>query len=365
MFYPEESFDLWAVIAGRAPKTGGYKALDDVSLDVCEGRFVGLLGLNGAGKSTLLRVLAGIYEPTQGHSRIDGEVSGIYELGISGNEHLKGIEFADRWLRIQGVSGGRKDKLLGEIQEFSELGEYFHQPMRTYSAGMKVRLYFAVATALPERVFLIDEALTVGDEHFVAKCWRRMRRLVTNGGSGLFATHDWSAVVRLCRYAYVLDKGKVVDSGEPQGVVHRYLGLKAPPASRAKILLEKETCFEACSGKDAEIEIPVEIMEDVPVFVSIAVETFHPGFGWQNMLMSKGRKISEQAGRYRARMVVPGLPLAAGEYVLNVFLMGLPEGGEIYDSRSWTYDNGLKLSVRGRSRKSVAFLPLKRREHVL
>jgi len=365
VFYPEESFDLWAVLAGRAAGARGYKALDDVSLDVREGRFVGLLGLNGAGKSTLLRVLAGIYEPTQGYSYVDGDVSGIYELGISGNEHLKGIEFADRWLRIQGVTGGMKERLLGEIQEFSELGEYYHQPMRTYSAGMKVRLYFAVATALPERVFLIDEALTVGDEHFVAKCWRRMRKLVTNGGGGLFATHDWSAVVRLCRYAYVMDKGKVVDSGEPQGVVHRYLGLQAPPASRAKILLGKETCFEAHSGRKAEIEIPVEIMEDVPVFISITVEAFHPGFGWQNMLIFKGRKVSEQAGRYLARMVIPDLPLAAGEYVLNVFLNGLPEGGEAYDCRSWTYDTGLRLSVRGRSRKSVAFLPLKRREHVL
>lgn len=365
IFFSMGDVSLWRLILKGEVLDDGFRALDDVSLHVSSGEFVGLLGLNGAGKSTLLRTVSGVYSATYGKVSILGDVSGLYELGVSGNEELTGRQFAERWLSIQGIPKKKRHECMDEICEFSELNEYYDQAIRTYSAGMKVRLFFAVATALPERVFLIDEALTVGDEHFVDKCWRRMRERVTQGSSGLFATHDWGAVVKLCRYAYVLEKGQVVDYGRPQGVVQRYLGLETISSDVATFHLQDNCEWQAKSGMDAHFSIPVEIQQDVTVYISATIEIFHPGFGWQNMLHFSGQKVADTMGLYLVDLKIEKLPLAQGEYTLNLFLTSASEGGEAYDCRSWTYDNGLKLVVEGRKRKSVSIFPMLEFQSVL
>ena len=335
----------------------GYKALNDVSLSVPDGQFVGLLGLNGSGKSTLLRTIAGIYSPTSGVISINGAISGLYELGVSGNEELTGREFAKRWLSIQGVTLSQAKNVMDDIHCFSELGSYFDKEIFTYSSGMKVRLYFAVATALPGNVFLIDEALSVGDKHFQAKCWRRLRERLGKGSSGLLATHDWSAILKLCKTAFVLDKGKVVDFGESKGVVTRYLNLKSVETAGGKFLLTSNDSFNLDSHSEIELSIPIRITTETGVSFGFSIEQFREGEGWEHIIQRDVSRLNVQCpGAYSINIQIPSLDLVAGEYSLNLFLSD--SEGRCLDVRSWTYDNDLLLMVHGSKRKGAVSMPV-------
>ncbi|HCU89409.1 MAG TPA: sugar ABC transporter ATP-binding protein, partial [Gammaproteobacteria bacterium] len=190
-----------------------FSALVDVTIEVPKGQIVGILGRNGAGKSTLLRTIGGIYAPDSGQLAIKGSLAGLYELGASYNQELTGRQYARRLFSLFGIKAERMPVLIDDAQEFSELGVRFDDYIFTYSAGMAARLFFAVATADSYDVYLIDEVLAVGDQHFQAKCWRRLRDRLSGGASGLLVTHDWSAVLRLCRRAYILERGRISYTG--------------------------------------------------------------------------------------------------------------------------------------------------------
>ncbi len=189
---------VWRILFGsqRDAKGPVIHALRDISMEVPRGKIVGILGRNGAGKSTLLRLLGQVYSPTSGHIEIFGQVAGLFELGGMGNPNLTGREYAVRYLQFMGAAKRDLDGILDDIADFSELGEAFDQRIRTYSSGMGARLYFAVATVHQHEIYLIDELLSVGDEHFQAKCWQRMRLRLLNGASGVLVTHDWTAIIK-------------------------------------------------------------------------------------------------------------------------------------------------------------------------
>ena len=140
-------------------------------------------------------------------------MSGLYELGLVGNPQLTGRQYADRLLNVHGFSARERAAMIAEIHEFSELEDRFDDPVQTYSAGMGARLYFSTATAGRYDVYLLDEILSVGDQHFQSKCWRRLRDRVSAGAAGMLVTHDWSAILRICETAHILDRGKVLYSG--------------------------------------------------------------------------------------------------------------------------------------------------------
>ncbi len=358
-FVVSDGGSFWKLVLRRNPDRV-FVALQDVTLNVPKGEFFGLLGRNGAGKSTFLRTVGGVYAPSSGVVVVGEALSGMYELGMAGNDLLTGRGFAKRWLSLSGTAGRRASDLLEEISDFSEVGEYFDKPIYTYSSGMKARLFFSVATSLPGQIYLIDEVLAVGDEHFQNKCWRRLRECLADGASGILATHDWTAVLKLCREACVLDRGRIVDRGPSPVVVQRYLGLVPPQAEGGSFARELPGEYRAVSGKDALLMIPVDVKTEAPVLFGCSVESFRRGIGWEHLLHLDLVPVASGPGRYDIGMAIPALPLAPGEYSLNLFLNERSASGSFFplDVRSWTYGNDLILIVEGRPRESVMLLPL-------
>ncbi|HEV2547564.1 MAG TPA: ABC transporter ATP-binding protein [Stellaceae bacterium] len=369
-----KSFDLadvggvWRVILGRGPGAGTqFRALREISLEVPKGEFVGVLGRNGAGKSTLLRTVGGIYEPDQGSVEIAGVVSGLYELGMASSPDITGREYARRFLALNGATGGELRRLVNEVQEFSELDERFDDGVLTYSSGMAARLFFAVASARAYDVYLIDEILAVGDHHFQAKCWARIRDRVAAGASGLLVTHDWSAVVRLCRTAHILDHGCLVFTGPSDAAVRKYLADSATMVQdRAGAQFEETKLprsVQWCSGEKAHLTIPVRIIRPHPVSLRLSIERLSIGTGWEIMFMSRdAHAIGSDPGFYSVDLAIPALPLVPGSYILNLFLTVEPSQQEptrrVLDSRSWLNGEGVEVRVSGRTSEGQVRLPV-------
>ena len=252
--------DLWRVILGHPPEGKAvYDALRHVSLDVRKGEFVGLLGRNGAGKSTLLRTIGGIIEPESGEVRLLDHAIGLYGLGIAGHAQLTGRDFTRRWLELSGMPTAQVKESIEEVADFTELGEYFDRPMKTYSTGMAARVFFGAITAVEAGVYLIDEILVVGDEYFSAKSWRRLRARLAGGASGVFATHDWSSMIKLCNRAYVLNSGEITDSGNAPEVARRYIEMPELTPGYAWFNDGLATELHAVSGQDVEWRFPVTL----------------------------------------------------------------------------------------------------------
>lgn len=205
-----------------------YKwALQGISFQVEKGESVGIIGQNGAGKSTLLKLLTGTTQPTQGSIHISGTVSALLELGLGFHPDFTGRENAVISCQMLGFPHSRIDKLLPEIEKFSELGNYFNQPLRVYSTGMQMRLAFSTATIVCPDILIIDEALSVGDAHFQHKCIQRIRSYKEQGTTILFVSHDPMAVKSICDRAILFDNGTLIQDGRPEDVLNYYNGLIA------------------------------------------------------------------------------------------------------------------------------------------
>jgi lipopolysaccharide transport system ATP-binding protein len=311
----------------------------------------------------LLRVLAGVYTATAGTIWTEGDVAGLFEFGGAVGRSLTGRECARRVLSLQGLDGARLAQVVDEVGEFAELASEYGQPVYTYSSGMTARLHFAIATALQHAVYLIDEILAAGDEHFRNKCWARMRERLSHGASGIVATHDWAALLKLCETTHIMDRGRIVASGPTWQIVRQYLDLPRFPATVARFLDEDPLRYVAASGEDAELVFRVELRESVPVVLGFSVEALRVGGGWEILLLVNNLPVASAAGRYEVALRIPRLPLAPGHYLLNLFLNapGGPEIGRIgpaYDVRGWTYGNPGELVVTGAPRASVLAMPL-------
>lgn len=349
--------NAWRVALGLDGGLPRFQALRDVSFDVPKGQFVGVLGRNGAGKSTLLRIIGDVYTADAGRVSIDGAMSGLYELGLVGNPELTGRQYADRLLSVHGFNIRKRTTMIADIHEFSELGDRFEDPVQTYSAGMGARLFFATATAGHYDVYLIDEILSVGDEHFQSKCWRRLRDRVSHGASGILVTHDWAAILRLCETAHVLDRGEVLYSGQAETAVRRYLygdekGEKFC-AGIARFLGKPSFPAVIKPGDDFVLQAEVKICRPAEVYATFVIERLQPGFGWETALMSrKLTPVSNTAGRYVVEVSVPKLPLEPGSYQACMHLVMQDEHGQriTLDGFSWLNGTGLGVEVAGLAR---------------
>lgn len=330
-----------------------HAALDGVSLQVPRGKIVGVIGRNGAGKSTLLRTLAGVYPLTRGKVVRLGPVGALFELGGMGGVLVTGRQYVRRWLRLQGVPRRQWANLIDEIQEFSELGERLDDRILTYSAGMAARLYFATATSVMNDIYLIDEVLSVGDEHFQAKCWGRVRDRMSRGVSGVLVTHDWAAILRLCEHTYQLEEGRIVASGNSEKVICDYLQLadQLDPEAIARFSPDLPTASHAVSGEVWTFDVGIEQTAPGPVLLNYSIEKLVLGLDWQILFMGSETAVAGDTGQHLARIRVPKMPLPAGSYRLNLFLAGpRPSDGGArvgYDIRSWTTGNSLSLTVEG------------------
>ncbi|MBI4575849.1 MAG: ABC transporter ATP-binding protein [Planctomycetes bacterium] len=206
---------------GRLRPYREFRALDDVSLEVARGETIGVLGRNGAGKTTLLRLISGVLAPSGGQVLRQGRVVSLLELGTGFDPELSGhanIERSAQLLRLDEVLLRRR----AEIAEFTELGDFLDRPVKTYSLGMYVRLAFSLFAFSEADLFVIDEALGVGDIFFQQKCTDQIRAMAESGTSVLFSSHDWSAVQALCTRAILLDRGRLLMDEHPTEVTQAY-----------------------------------------------------------------------------------------------------------------------------------------------
>ncbi|MFQ5929635.1 MAG: ABC transporter ATP-binding protein [Acidobacteriota bacterium] len=224
--YDRPSYKLLELITLRKKQFHReFWALKDIDLEVWPATTLGIIGQNGSGKSTLLQLVAGILRQTRGDCHVQGNVSALLELGAGFNPEFTGRENVFMNGAIMGLTRSQMEERLEKILEFAEIGEFVHQPVKTYSSGMFMRLAFAVAIHVDPDILLIDEALAVGDLIFQHRCTNRIRRLRQDGKTILFVTHDLQAVTRFCDRAILLDHGRKVEDGDPEKVVQRYQAL--------------------------------------------------------------------------------------------------------------------------------------------
>jgi ABC-type polysaccharide/polyol phosphate transport system ATPase subunit len=207
---------------GRVKRHREFWALREVSFEVEKGTTTGIVGANGSGKSTLLQIITGTLEPTHGAVFIEGRVAALLELGAGFNMEFTGLENVYMNTALMGFSRRETDRRLKEIERFAEIGDFIHQPVKTYSSGMYVRLAFAVAVNTEPDVLVIDEALSVGDTVFQHRCVRRIREMQAAGTTVLFVSHDTTLVRALCSRAILLNAGRMIADGEPVDVLNRY-----------------------------------------------------------------------------------------------------------------------------------------------
>ena len=200
-----------------------FYALKDVSFEIRKGETLGIIGKNGSGKSTLLKIIAGVLTPSGGDLEVRGKVSALLELGIGFNPEMTGLENTYFSGTIMGYSREEMDAKVDDILAFADIGDFIHQPMKSYSSGMFVRLAFAVATKVDPEILVVDEALAVGDIFFQSKCMLMLRKMIDSGVTLLFVSHDTSSVTNLCRRAIYLEQGVVKAAGEALSVTDQYL----------------------------------------------------------------------------------------------------------------------------------------------
>jgi len=200
-----------------------YTALKDINLDIKKGETVGLIGVNGSGKSTLLKLMTKIIYPTKGEIITHGKLTSLFELGAGFHQDFTGRENIYFNAAIFGLTRQEIDKRLDEIIEFSELGEFIDNPVRTYSSGMYMRLAFSIAINVDAEILLIDEILAVGDQHFQEKCFNKLQELKNSEKTIVIVSHSLDQIENLCTRAIWINNGLVEMDDTPSKVIPEYL----------------------------------------------------------------------------------------------------------------------------------------------
>jgi ABC-type polysaccharide/polyol phosphate transport system ATPase subunit len=199
-----------------------FWALREVSFDIEKGTTFGIIGQNGSGKSTLLQLISGIIRPTNGSVTVNGRISALLELGAGFHRDFSGRENVFMQGALMGIDRKEMEKNFDSIQEFADIGEFIDQPVKTYSSGMYVRLAFATAVNIDPDILIIDEVLAVGDDMFRRRCFRRLEEFQEKGKTVLFVSHSLPTVTNICSNSLLLDKGELVEIGNPKHISNIY-----------------------------------------------------------------------------------------------------------------------------------------------
>ena len=229
-----KSFDIYPKPIDRIKEVIAFKkktfyqrfwALKNISFSIQKGTTIGVLGQNGSGKSTLLKILAGLMLPSEGEVKMTGKSSSLIELGMGFHPEFSGRSNVYLNSALLGISKEEIDAKFDQIVEFSGIGEFIDRPVKIYSSGMYLRLAFSVAISINPEILLIDEVLSVGDALFSQKCIRKLREFQERGATVLFVSHDMGAIKNLCNEAILLDKGHLVERGDPGDISDYYMAL--------------------------------------------------------------------------------------------------------------------------------------------
>jgi ABC-type polysaccharide/polyol phosphate transport system ATPase subunit len=315
---------------GRRPERRLVHALDDVTLHVQPGEAVGIVGRNGAGKTSTLRCLAGIVPLDSGRAECGGRVASLLELGAGFGEDFTGRENVYLNGALHGFTRAEIEERLAPIVEFSELGEFIDVPVRAYSAGMQLRLGFAIVAHFDADVLLIDEILTVGDESFQRKCLERIAERMEAGATLVFVSHDPTAVERLCERLVVLDHGSVeFDGAVAEGLLfyHRMLGTAAGesrllrPEERREAVELRELGLRDSEGRRRQMFRPGEPLR-VEIRVAAASEVERVVLALEvrdrrgELCFRTDFTLGSLAGEAEVSFEVPRVALLGGDYDL-------------------------------------------------
>lgn len=257
-------------------------ALRGASFRIQPGESVGIVGQNGAGKSTLLKLITGTTSPTEGRVETQGRLSAMLELGMGFNPEFSGRQNATHTARLMGCSEADIERVMPAVADFSEVGDYFDQPVRVYSSGMQMRVAFSVATAIRPDILIIDEALAVGDVFFQQKCFDRIRRFQQDGTAILFVSHSMSAIYALCTRALLLHAGRIALDASPREVVDLYNAKAAhqrtDTAHQVTVIDRKQESLEK------DVLAPLDQSHITPCDESLAIGSFEqPGVVIRNI----------------------------------------------------------------------------------
>jgi homopolymeric O-antigen transport system ATP-binding protein len=349
-----------------------FWALDGVSFEVKRGEVLGLIGRNGAGKSTLLKILSRITEPTTGRAEIQGRVRSLLEVGTGFHPELTGRENIYLNGTVLGMRRWEIDRKFNAIVEFAEMEQFLETPVKRYSSGMYTRLAFSVAAHLEPDILIVDEVLAVGDVAFQRKCLDKMEEVTSHGRTILFVSHNMSAVNRLCQSAMLLERGQLVEQGEVDQVVRRYLaGATESPAEwcvsreeavevpvylkHVRVLGENGHISDVHSI-DAPIRVAVEYvcessLEDLHVEIQVLSDTGEVLFASADHLVKSASNMRHKEGHYQSTCCIPPNLLAEGRHSISVILIDLYRQAKYAVHRNlvsfWVRDRCDGTTVRG------------------
>lgn len=262
-----------------------FTPLNDVSFEIKQGEFFGIVGRNGSGKSTLLKTIAGIYTPNKGGVAINGKLVPFIELGVGFNPELTGRENVFLNGALLGFSHKEMESMYDEIVDFAELHDFMEERLKNYSSGMQVRLAFSIAIKAEGDILLLDEILAVGDDAFQKKCFAYFNELKSSGKTVILVTHDMGAVERFCTKAILIKEGRIAMSGKPADIANQYLvenysgsqttgGIESDLGlselvPRFEIRLLSEPVLS--SVDQLELEVRYTVTQDIPVRFGISV----------------------------------------------------------------------------------------------
>lgn len=231
-----------------------FYALNNINLQINTGQAIGIIGTNGSGKSTLLKIISGVLTPTTGNVEVCGKIAALLELGAGFNPEYSGIDNIYLNGTIMGYSKDEMKERIEHIIEFADIGEFINQPVKTYSSGMFARLAFAVSINVEPDILIVDEALSVGDIRFQQKCFRKMEE-IKKQKTVLMVTHDLGAVTRFCDKVIWIEKGTILDFGDPIDITKKY---------QAFLMQSKlsKTSDNSIHSEDSKQEYPIDIITD-------------------------------------------------------------------------------------------------------
>lgn len=236
-----------------------HHALTDININVKKGECIGIIGANGAGKSTLLKIITGVLNPSGGEVAINGRISALLELGAGFNVEYTGIENIYLNGRMNGFTKQEVDERLESILSFADIGDFVYQPVKTYSSGMFVRLAFAVAINIEPEILIVDEALSVGDIFFQAKCFRKIEEFKNSGKTILFVSHSMGSIQKYCDRAVLLDKGRQLIDSTPKKAIdlfNKVLSMKREEEAKEKNI--QATCHREPNTKPGNAILPMK-----------------------------------------------------------------------------------------------------------
>lgn len=337
---------------GRRRYGREFHALDDVSFELKRGEVLGLVGRNGAGKSTLLQLICGTLTPSTGSVVVNGRIAALLELGAGFNPDFSGRENVYLNASVLGLSREEIDARYDAIVAFSGIGEFIHQPVRTYSSGMYVRLAFAIATSVDPEILVVDEALSVGDGEFARKSFDRIMQLKDGGATILFCSHSMYQIESICDQVAWLEQGRLRLLGHPAHVVTAYQaalaevgdavvrGANAPPRGHARFGMITLACdgdegahLKARSGA-SDLIARVRFSSDPslpPPAVAVTFDNAELRLVASAISLETGEVARDADGNGEVSIRFPALPLLKGRYSLSFYLT-CERGLHFYDA---------------------------------